>query len=239
MRQIFKNLLQSMAKDFALGFARFPLSRPADSLRHELHHRAMIKSADLVQERMSRALFCATKLLHLEYALSLKGDGLIVEFGVYKGTTINSMAKQCPGEKIYGFDAFEGLPEHWTGNRYSKRNFNRKGKPPKVEDNVELIVGWFSETLPEFLSKNQEPFGFVHIDCDIYSSTKQVFDLVGNRIAPGTIIVFDEFFNYHGFEMHEYKAFYEFVESNSLNFEFISYSGQEVGVRIIEGSFSK
>jgi len=228
-----------MAKDIALGFARFPLSRPADFLRQELHHRAMIKSANLVQERMPKALFCATKLLHLEYALSLKGGGIIAEFGVYKGTTINSIAKQCPREKIYGFDAFEGLPEHWTGNRYSKRNFNRQGKPPKVEDNVELIVGWFNETLPGFLSKNQEPFGFIHIDCDIYSSTKQVFDLVGNRIAPGTIIVFDEFFNYHGFEMHEYKAFYEFVEVNALGFEFISYSGQEVGVRIIDRSSSR
>jgi len=221
-----------MAKDVALGFARFPLSRPADYLRQELQRRAMMRSVDLVQDHMPKALFCATKLLHLEYALSLKGEGIVAEFGVYKGTTINSIAKQCPDEAIYGFDAFEGLPEHWTGNRYSKRNFNRQGKPPKVETNVELVVGWFNETLPVFLDQNPGPFGFIHIDCDIYSSTKQVFDLVAGRIVPGTIIVFDEFFNYHGFEQHEYKAFYEFAETNALSFEFISFSGQEVGVRI-------
>ncbi len=232
MKHLFKNLLRSIAKDFALGFAQFPLSRPADSLRQELQRRATIKSVDLVEERMPRALFCTSKLLHMEYALSLKGKGIIAEFGVYKGTTINSIAKQCPDEKVYGFDAFEGLPEHWTGNRYSKLNFDRKGKPPKVEDNVELVIGWFKETLPEFLAQNPGPFGLIHIDCDIYSSTKQVFDLVADRIVPGTVIVFDEFFNYHGFKLHEYKAFYELIETSAMTFEFISFSGQEVGVRI-------
>ncbi len=227
-----KKLLQSIAKDFALGFAQFPLSKPADYLRQELQRRAMLKSVDLIQEHMPEALFCTTKLQHMEYALSLKGDGIIAEFGVYKGTTINCIAKQCPSDTIYGFDAFEGLPEHWIGNRYSRRNFNRKGKPPKVEENVELVIGWFNETLPAFLDQHQGPFCLLHIDCDIYSSTKQVFDLVADRIVPGTIIVFDEFFNYHGFELHEYKAFYELIEANALTFEFISFSGQEVGVRI-------
>lgn len=232
MRQLFNNLFRSIAKDFAHGFAQFPLSRPADNLRLELQQRAMIKSADMVQEHMSNALFCHTTLTHLEYALSQKGDGAIAEFGVYKGTTINFIASRCPNEPVYGFDSFEGLPEHWTGNRYSRRNFNRKGKPPKVEKNVELVIGWFNETLPAFLEQNTEAFGFVHIDCDIYSSTKQIFDLTATRIAPGCIIVFDEFFNYHGFEQHEYRAFYEFVEANALDYEFISFSGQEVAVRI-------
>ena len=310
MRQLFNNLFRSIAKDFAHGFAQFPLSRPADNLRLELQQRAMIKSADMVQERMSNALFCHTKLTHLEYALSLKGDGAIAEFGVYKGTTINFIASRCPDQTVYGFDSFEGLPEHWSGNRYSRRNFNRKGKPPKVESNVELVIGWFNETLPSFLERETEPmlgqsfetinfiasrcpdqtvygfdsfeglpehwsgnrysrrnfnrkgkppkvesnvelviggfnetlpsfleretepFGFVHIDCDIYSSTKQIFDLIAPRIAPGCIIVFDEFFNYHGFEQHEYKAFFEFVKANALDYEFISFSGQEAGVRI-------
>jgi len=239
MKSLFKNLLRSIAKDFALGFAQFSLSRPADSLRQELQRRAMVKSVDLIEEHMSEALFCTDKLQHLEYALSLKSEGLIAEFGVYKGTTINSIAQQCPTEKVYGFDAFEGLPEHWTGNRYSRANFNRKGKPPKVAGNVELVIGWFHETLPTFLAQNPGPFGFVHIDCDIYSSTEQVFDLIADRIVPGTIIVFDEFFNYHGFELHEYKAFYELIEANDLSFEFISFSGQEVGVRIKGDKSSK
>lgn len=232
MRQPLRKLLRSIGKDLTLGFTQFPLSRPAEYLRLELQHRAMLRSADIVQERMSEALFCESRLTHLEYALSQKAAGAIAEFGVYKGTTINFIASQCPEETIYGFDSFEGLPEHWAGNRYSSRNFDRKGKPPKVKNNVELVIGWFNETLPEFLKKNNSSFGFIHIDCDIYSSTKQILDLTVSRIADGCIIVFDEFFNYHAFEQHEYRAFTEFIESNALDYEFISYSGQQVGVRI-------
>ncbi len=233
MKQLFKNLVRSLAKDSALGRAQFPLAHSADYLRQELMRRAVIRSADMVEQQMAEALFCNSRLMHMEYALTLRQPGLIAEFGVYKGTTINCIASHCPDEKVYGFDSFEGLPEHWTGNRYSRTNFNRKGNPPEVEKNVELVVGWFDQTLPAFLEKHDGQFGFVHIDCDIYSSTKQVFDLIGGRLAPGAIIVFDEFFNYHGFELHEYKAFIELVELHELAYEFISFSGQQVGVRII------
>jgi predicted O-methyltransferase YrrM len=232
MGKLFNNLFRSIAKDFAQGFAQFPFSRSADYLRGELKRRAMMRSADFVEDHMPDALFCQSKLDHMDCALSQKGDGLILEFGVYKGTTINFIAKRCPDEKIYGFDSFEGLPEHWAGNRYSKRNFDRKGKAPKVENNVELVVGWFDETLPTFLKAHEGPVGFLHIDCDIYSSTRQVFELLGGRIGPGCIVVFDEFFNYHGFEQHEYKAFFELANAQKLTYEFTSYSGQEAAVRI-------
>ena len=46
-----------------------------------------------------------------------------------------------------------------------------------------------------------------NIDCDIYSSTKDIFDIAGDRINPGCIIVFDEYINYPSWEQHEFKAF--------------------------------
>lgn len=39
-------------------------------------------------------------------------EGLIMEFGVYSGRTINHMAN-LTNKTIYGFDSFEGLPEDW------------------------------------------------------------------------------------------------------------------------------
>jgi len=39
-----------------------------------------------------------------------------------------------------------------------------------------------------------------------YSSTKTVFDTLADRIVPGTVIVFDEFFNYPGSKRGESKG---------------------------------
>ena len=72
----------------------------------------------------------------------------------------------------------------------------------------------------------------MHVDCDIYSSTKTVLELTIPRLAPGAVIVFDEFFNYKGYELHEYKAFFEAAERFDLAYRFIGYAGQQVAVMI-------
>lgn len=203
---------------------------PAGPLRAELQRRATQAAADFVTERMPLALFCANKFDHLDYALSLAPPGLALEFGVLKGTTINHLARLRRERSFYGFDNFRGLPEQWAGVRFSRRNFDRKGRKPKVEANVTLIEGWFADSLPRFLASNREPIGFVHIDCDLYSSAKTVLDHCAARLAPHAVIVFDEFFNYKGYELHEYRAFAEFAERFDVQYSFLAYSGQQVSL---------
>ncbi|HQT68520.1 MAG: hypothetical protein B7Z78_05610 [Rhodospirillales bacterium 20-60-12] len=157
-------------------------------------------------------------------------DGLFLEFGVASGTTINHMAGQLAG-KIYGFDGFEGLPEDWRPG-FPTGAFAQT--PPAVAANVELVIGWFNQSLPRFLDTHTGPVSFMHVDCDLYSSTKTIFDLLGPRIRSGTVIVFDEFFNYPGWRIHEFKAFMEFVGSYGLKYEYFGMvpSHQQVGVII-------
>jgi len=206
----------------------------ANALRNELQHRATMFAATFVQTRMPNALFCGDKFDHLEWAWEHVPAGLALEFGVFRGVTISHLAGLAPNTQFFGFDSFLGLPEQWSGNRYSKLNFDRKGKIPKVPANVTIVDGWFHDTLPRFLVQHNEPIAFMHIDCDIYSSTKTVLDLTAGRLAPGAVLVFDEFFNYVGFEMHEYKAFFEFVERFDVKYRFIGYSGQQVSM-VIDG----
>ncbi len=71
---------------------------------------------------------------------------------------------------------------------------------PKVRGNVRLIQGWFDKILPDFWPAHQGPALFRHIDSDLYSSARTVFTLFRDRIRPGTVIVFDEFFNYSGWK---------------------------------------
>ncbi len=86
---------------------------------------------------------------------------------------------------------------------------------PSVRSNVKLVKGWFNHTLPTFksgLAKGDNTIALLHIDCDLYSSTKTVFEEIGHLITKGTVIVFDELFNYPNAENHELLAFYEYLQ---------------------------
>jgi hypothetical protein len=203
---------------------------PGAALRIELQRRATAAAADFVTTHMADALYCASKLEHLTFAFGKAPQGLALEFGVFKGTTINHLAGLAPDRRFFGFDSFTGLPEAWAGARYSAVNFDRGGRKPRVAANVALVEGWFDATLPAFLAREAGPIAFLHIDCDIYSSTRTVLDLTGPRLAPGAVLVFDEFFNYKGYELHEYKAFLEFVERFDVAYRFIGYSAQQVSL---------
>jgi predicted O-methyltransferase YrrM len=226
----FDRMLGSAVRRVARHASEVPWRDTGAALRNELQRRATAAAADFVTQRMPDALFCANKLDHLTFALKQAPPGLALEFGVFKGTTINHLARLAPDRRFYGFDSFTGLPEEWAGSRYSAVNFDRKGRKPRVAANVTLIEGWFDKTVPEFLAREAGPIGFMHVDCDIYSSTKTVLDLTASRLAAGAVIVFDEFFNYKGYELHEYKAFFEFVERFGVSYRFIGYSAQQVSL---------
>ena len=147
---------------------------------------------------------------------------LFLEFGVFEGQSINFCSSLMPEIEFYGFDSFEGLPE--TSGIWAKGNFDVKGNLPKVNKNVSLIKGYFDETLPKFLEEHKEKAAFIHIDCDLYSSTKTVFDNIYDRIVPNTVIQFDEYYNYPGWRNHEFKAFQEFCKKYSVKYEYIGIS---------------
>jgi len=108
--------------------------------------------------------------------LQHKPNTLWLEFGVASGKSINYFSK-FTNDTVYGFDSFEGLPEDWRGG-FNKGAFNRNGIPPKVNSNVELIKGWFNETLEPFIKTKNKKISFIHMDADLYSSTKYIFDVL-------------------------------------------------------------
>ena len=158
-----------------------------------------------------------------------------MEFGVFSGRSINLIADSIGiGTKVYGFDSFEGLPEDWRGN-FKKGTFSVP-KLPEVRQNVELIKGWFDETLPRFTSERLtgKKTNFLHVDCDLYSSTKTIFDTLIEHIADDCVIVFDEYFNYPGWQDHEVKAFKEFTEKSGHSYEYIGCvpTHQQLAIRL-------
>jgi hypothetical protein len=152
----------------------------------------------------------------LSKALELaEPNGLFLEFGVASGRTISHLAVNTPQTHFYGFDSFEGLPEAWRSG-FDKGVFARADLPV-VPPNVTLIKGWFDDTLPTFLQDRPEmPLSLLHVDCDLYSSTKTIFANLKDRMVPGTIIVFDEYWNYPGWRDHEFRAFEELLAETSI-----------------------
>ena len=82
--------------------------------------------------------------------------------------------------------------------------------------------------------KNKEPVKFLNVDCDLYSSTKTIFDLIENRIVSGTVIFFDEYFGFQDWRNHEFKAFQEAVKRNGWLFDYLAVNifGYNAVVRI-------
>src|SRR3989338_580780 len=159
-------------------------------------------------------------------------DGLVLEFGVRFGNTIRQIAALAD-QQVHGFDSFEGLPEEW--HHEPKGSYTTNGVIPIVPKNVKLHVGWFEETLPEFLDEYRDPVRLVNIDCDIYSSTKTVLELLAPRIVSGTVIVFDEYIGNEHWREDEFKAFQEAVARNGWTYEYLCFSvfTKQVVVRIV------
>lgn len=200
----------------------------------EMQRIALSDSAALARGQMIKAQTFGHPHQTLEHALSLapRRGGLALEFGVFSGTTLRIIAAVRKDGRVYGFDSFQGLPETWrTG--FPAGAF--AARIPEVEG-AKMVVGWFNETLPQFLQEHPGVVDFVHVDCDLYSSTKTVLDLVGPRLRPGSMLLFDEFFNYPGWQDHEFKAWSEYVARTGTRFEYEAYTlnNEQVAVRIVE-----
>lgn len=150
-------------------------------------------------------------------------DGLYLEFGSgYSGRTTRFIAGRIPGE-LHGFDSFEGLPEAWFGD-LGQGSLPTDESQLQYPSNVRLHKGWFNETLPGFVAGHTGPVAFMHVDCDVYSSTRDILDALRDRIVQGTVIQFDEYFNYPGWRLHEFRAFQEFVTATNRRYEYLGYA---------------
>ena len=184
-------------------------------------------------QRTAATRFHGDSFETLEFALGhAQVDGLVLEFGVRFGTSIKFIA-QHTARQVHGFDSFEGLPEAW--DHFEAGVYSTGGQLPDVASNVRLHAGWFSDTLPAFVSEHPGPVRFMNVDCDLYSSTKTIFELLADRIVPGTIIVFDEYLINPTWRDDEYKAFQEAAERHSWKYEYLAFNlfSKQAAVKIL------
>lgn len=160
--------------------------------------------------------------------------GDYLEFGVYHGTSLSCMydARTQLGldrMRLIGFDSFEGLPASaadddggvWAPGQFKSpiglthANLRRWGVPP---DAVTLVKGWFSETCtPATRARLQlSRASVVMVDCDLYSSTRDVLAFCAPLIGAQAVFVFDDW-HASGLAdkgMGEARAFEEFLAAH-------------------------
>lgn len=194
---------------------------------------AAAESAAFVREHLPAAQVFWHGHDTLRFALTeIKGPGLALEFGVATGTTLKIIADAVAVDRtVVGFDTFTGLPETWRSG-FPAGEFAQQQMPSVP--NAELIIGLFEDELPSFLTRTDRQIAFMHVDCDLYSATNTVLELTGHRLAPDAVILFDEFFNFPGWQQYEFRAWNEFVERSGRTFEYLAYTGnsEQVVVRL-------
>ncbi len=194
---------------------------------------AGFSTATFANKKLSKATVIRSRDDLLIKALELvRFDGLICEFGVYKGYSLRIIADVLKDRPVYGFDSFEGPPEVWRAG-FEKGTFKvDAAHMPTFSRNVRIFPGWFESALPNMLNEDKRPAAFLHIDCDLYSSTECVFDLIAGRLVAGTVIVFDEYFNFPGWEQDEHRALAEAARDFGFDYEYVLYNpnGQQVAI---------
>jgi hypothetical protein len=194
---------------------------------------AMTTSADFFRREFRDAVPYLHKHDTLRAALArAPRNGMFLEFGVATGSTLRVIADHAPAGMVHGFDCFDGLPEHWRAG-YGVGTFATEQLPDVP--GAELVVGLFDQTLPGFLAQHDAPVAFLHLDADLYSSTRTVLEALAPRLVAGTVIQFDEYFNFPGWEAHEHRAWTEFVAETGLTFEYLHFTAddEQLAVRVL------
>ena len=133
-----------------------------------------------------------------------------LEFGVFQGESLRAWCRFNPHAEscFFGFDSFEGLPEDWTA---AKRAGTFRTEVPSIDDpRCRLVKGLFQDSLYPFLD-GFHPRGrlVVHVDSDLYSSALFCLAALDRWLVPGSIVIFDEFYDLE----NEFDAFCDWSRS--------------------------
>jgi len=162
----------------------------------------------LLTEREAYYLYSA-----VERTAKVKGG--VAEVGVFQGASAKLICEAKGGRHCYLFDTFEGLPDPAGVDNTAQIRFSKGQFTVDVEsvrnylinyEGVSIIKGFFPASAQAITGVNE--FSFVHLDVDLYQSTRDAIEYFYPRMSRGGIIIshdypfasgvrkaFDEFFH--------------------------------------------
>ena len=164
----------------------------------------------------ARNILYALKYLHSNMQRDRVHFSDVAEFGVAQGEGFRQLViltlsfcalRGIPAPAFHAFDTFQGMPETkdpsdigtWSKGDYPGDEVQLRTLLDEngVGSSCHLHKGLFSETLPK-LGRDFSP-SFLLVDCDYYTSTKDIFENLKDSLASGSVVYFDDlgtnFFN--------------------------------------------
>ena len=147
-------------------------------------------------------------LAELDKVLGSGVAGDVVEFGCYKGTTSLFLSRllreRDSDKKLWLYDSFQGLPEKSSaddsrlGDNFRPgelkatkaevvRNFAHASLPQPI-----IKKAWFSDLTDDDVPRQ---ICFAYFDGDYYDSIKDSFRVCETHLAPGAVVVVDDYVN--------------------------------------------
>tara|TARA_B100001173_G_C15809185_1_gene471168 strand:- start:54 stop:761 length:708 start_codon:yes stop_codon:yes gene_type:complete len=221
MRKKIKSLLRRISR---VIYLMIPIEYKSKlTLQTKINDNLVEETFDNFKEHFKKSLIFDDTSEVREYAIKTavsndkNNEFYNLEFGVYQGKSANYFSKYV--KKLYAFDGFQGLKEDWLGTNQRKGSVDLNKKVPKLNSNVEPIVGWVENTLEDFLEKHNPKINFVHLDMDTYSPTKFTLERIKPFLVKDAIILFDELYNYVGWQHGEYKALKEVFKDDEFEYK--------------------
>lgn len=121
-------------------------------------------------------LLTRDRVLEIAMHLSHEVEGNIVEFGVFEGAStrvlrhvlnrLEQVRARKVQKQIFACDSFEGLSEKFENLEVG----TFACQPPNIQG-VEVVEGYFEESLTPELARRVGKVAFASLDADLYSST--------------------------------------------------------------------
>jgi O-methyltransferase len=148
-----------------------------------------VRSEIMTVELASRHLIneCRHEVEHL--------CGDVAEIGVYTGQSARWMCELFPGSLVHLFDTFAGMPgemvcridDHKAGEFACSVELVREHLKPF--ENYQIHQG----TFPQTAIHPQPGLKFVHVDCDLYQSTRAALVWAWKHLHSGGVILDDDY----------------------------------------------
>lgn len=144
------------------------------------------------------SLLSTDRILNLiKYSNAAVKGGYIFEAGIFRGGSLEILAKYNPGISIIAIDSFEGVPAA------TEHDYHQEGDFAGID--ARSIIGFFSMVYPAvriikgFIPKvfdffdEHTRFSFSHVDLDMYDSVRHACDFIYPRTLTGGMILFDDY----------------------------------------------
>jgi O-methyltransferase len=192
-------------------------------------------------------------IMAVRYIVRYKVPGDIVECGVWRGGSMHAVARTltAAGDQsrdLYLYDTFEGMPPpteddvRWDGNRAADMLENKDRDSlvwavasledvqdgfqgvPYPADRIHYVQGKVEDTVPEQLPQQ---ISILRLDTDWYESTAHELKHMYERLAPGGVLMLDDYGHWAGAK----KATDEFIERTGEPLLLLRMSNGRVAVK--------